>query len=98
MDCFYTYKILTARMVGISGRPSIYQLFQVNLEQLPTLLSMQSVMSSFVEGYVASATKLTLLLSGPMLEKNLKEKMLIAAQLRVNDGLALRSKFAEMPF
>ena len=61
------------------------------MSQLPTLMSMQSVLASHVEGYVAASSKLTALLVGPMDEKLLLTNMIFAAQARVNDGLATRS-------
>ena len=63
---------------------------KVNLEQLPLLISWQSVLSSFVEGYVAAATQLIDLLEKPLKESELKSKMLLSAQNRVHLGLAVK--------
>ena len=64
---------------------------QVDVEQIPSFVTTQSVMSSFVEGYVAAATQLPILLEQPLPVEELKNKMLHTAQERVTQGLAVRS-------
>lgn len=75
---------------------SIIALFfhQVNFSSVPHLITKQSILAGFVEGYVVTAQQLPYLLkcTAPLPETHFKERVISAAQKRVYNGTAIRGK------